>query len=197
MAGTHGRTPAHRRYSCTSPSTASAYILLQLQIAKLHYPMPLPRQLPPAARLLRILLNRLILPPSQQEPDRPKPAFSSPGYAERPPTRHNLVPAHHLFRHRLHHRMIQPRMIRPRIIRPRIIRPRIIRPRMIHPSEFLHNNSSERPESASALVKNGRPFFRQFHEPQAGRRERRFSAASAGKRYPHFSSRGTGQVFSQ
>src|SRR5215469_14825249 len=67
------------------PIHHSRDILLRTQIPHLHHPPPFPRQLPPPARLLRILFNRLILPTAHQEPHSPQPLRSSPSHPRFPP----------------------------------------------------------------------------------------------------------------
>ena len=74
------------------------HIFPRIHIADLHHTMPLPRQFPPSARLLRILFNRLILSPTHLKPHRAKSSRPRPLHLNRPfPKRHD-TPAHHLLR---------------------------------------------------------------------------------------------------
>jgi len=76
------------------------HILPRPQIPKLHHPMPFPRQLSPPARLLRILLNPLILHSIHHKPHRPKLPRSSPRDSRHLPPNADLQRCHHLLRHR-------------------------------------------------------------------------------------------------
>ena len=82
--------PIHRR----------RHIFPRSQIPKLHHPMPLPRQLPPPARLLRILFNPLILHSLHLKPHRPKLPRTSPRNAKDFPVNSDLARSHHLLCHR-------------------------------------------------------------------------------------------------
>jgi hypothetical protein len=76
------------------------HILMHLHIPKLHHLMFLPRQFPPPARFLRILLNRLQHPPVQPKLNHPQPP--TPHALNRNPlTLHqNNLAIHQLPRHR-------------------------------------------------------------------------------------------------
>ena len=82
------------------------HILPGNQIPHLHHPMPISRQLPPPARLLRILLNRLILHSVHHKPHRPKPPRASPRRAQSFPAHADLSRSHHLLRDRFQNVMI-------------------------------------------------------------------------------------------
>jgi hypothetical protein len=89
------------------PIHCHAHILVRSKVAKLHHPMPLPRQLTPRARLFRILLDRLVLPPAQNKPHRPKPPRPSPHHPPCPPLHHNLGSTHKLLRNGNQNRVFQ------------------------------------------------------------------------------------------
>jgi len=76
------------------------HILLRSQIPELHDPSSLARQLSPPARLVRILLDRLVLSPIHHESCGPEPPRPGPPHARTPPVDHHRGPAHQLLRHR-------------------------------------------------------------------------------------------------
>src|SRR6266851_972914 len=65
-----------------------------LQIPKLHHPMPFTGEFSPSARLLRILLDGLVLPPTHRKPDRPKTPTPRPCYPQNFALHHHLWPTH-------------------------------------------------------------------------------------------------------
>src|SRR6266576_3454500 len=87
----HDHFPIHRR----------SHILPAQHIAKLHHPMSLARQFPPPTRLLRILLNRLILPPIHLELRRLQTMPARLLHHSRLPGQFNLSASDQLFRHQL------------------------------------------------------------------------------------------------
>ena len=68
--------------------------------------MPIPRQFSPPARLLRILLNPLILHSIHHKPHRPKLPRASPRHTITLPHNDNVRRIHHLLRHRTQDRPI-------------------------------------------------------------------------------------------
>src|SRR5215472_12071474 len=88
------------------PIHYGGHILPRTQIPHLHDAMPVSRQLSPLARLLRILLNRLILHAVHHKPNGPKAPRSSSHHAQSFPADTDLSRSHHLLRDRLQNFMI-------------------------------------------------------------------------------------------
>lgn len=89
------------------PIHRNCYVLPTLYIPELHDLVPFTRQLSPSARLLRVLLNRFILPPIRLEPRRPQPVPARLPDRHRLPCHLDRKISHQLLRDRPQHRLIQ------------------------------------------------------------------------------------------